>query len=147
MSEKDLVELHNKTIDDVRKSPYYSEIFKLAEELKNMADSRRQNINGRTASTELVFEAKADKIVKQINEKLKSLDDTYASETAKIRNFKRDFSPSKWVLSDLSERKSVSAALGLNRSTGRVDKGWNRPSPVPKSAKGYTFERKKPWEK
>ena len=147
MSEKELVELHNKTVDDIRKNPYYSEIFKLAEELKKLADNRKANLGQATSATELVFEAKADKIVEQINTKLKGIDDAYASETAKIRNFKRDFSPSKWVLSDLSEHKSVSAALGLNRSTGRVDKGWSRPSPVPKNAKGYTFERKKPWAK
>ena len=147
MSEKELVELHNKTVDEIRKSPYYSEIFKLAEELKKLADNRKANLGQATNATELVFEAKADKIIEQINTKLKSIDDAYATETSTIKNFKKDFLPSKWVLSDLSERKSVSAALGLNRSTGRVDKGWSRPSTAPKNATGYTFKRKPSWEK
>ena len=147
MSEKELVELHNKTVDDIRKNPYYSEIFKLAEELKKLADNRKANLGQATSATEMVFEAKADRIVEQINTKLKGIDDAYAMETSKIKNFKKDFSPSKWVLSDLSEHKTTSAALGLNRSTGRVSKGWSRPSTAPKNATGYTFRRKKAWEK
>lgn len=147
MTEKELVELHNKTIDDIRNSATYSEIFKLAEQLKSMSDSRRMNLEQQTTATEMVFEAKADKIIEQINDKLKGLDSSFAKETSIIKNFDKGFSPSKWVLSDLSEKKSSSAALGLNRATGRVSKGWNRPSTVPSNAKGYTFKRKEPWEK
>lgn len=145
MSEKELVELHNKTIDDIRNSATYSEIFKLAEQLKGMRDNRRKN--EATAATEMVFEAKADKIIEQINDKLKGLDASFAKETSMIKNLDKGFLPSKWVLSDLSEKKSSSAALGLNRATGRVDKGWIPNKTVPKDSKGYTFKRKAPWEK
>ena len=144
MSEKELVELHNKTVDDIRKTATYSEIFKLAEELKKIQDDRKANLGQGNLATEMVIEAKSEKIINQINEKLKEIDDTFAKETSKIKYFKKDFSPSKWVVSDLSEHKSVSAALGLNRSTGRVDKGWSSSDrgSVSKKAKGYTFVKK-----
>lgn len=126
MTEKELAALHNKTVDDIRNSENYKEIFKIAEELKRMLDESRESIKGVTAAT--VFEAKTDKMIKRINELLKGIDTKFAKETSIIKNFKKDFSPRDWVLSDLSEKTSLYSAIKVDRVDGKIVKGWKRPS-------------------
>ena len=135
VNDKDVIELRNKTYEDIRKTGAYSDIFSYARQLKKLSDERRQNFGQANYATEAVFDKKVDKLIFNINEKLKVLDNTFEKETKKINMSDANFSPSKFMLSELSSYKDSSSALAFNNSTGRVERAENTKTRKPDSKK------------
>lgn len=121
---EDPVAFYNETLNEIRKTHLYNDIFELTKQLTEMANNRKENLGQTNAATNLVFEQKTDNIIKQINTALKSLDDTFAKETRIIQKNNSSFSPSVFMLSELTSYPKTSAGIAINRSTGRVAKAW-----------------------
>lgn len=124
-------------LQEIIASGEYQDIKQLVEEFEKLASERKKSWNQESTAATMVFEEKANKLIKDINSKLTAIDSKFAEKTKLVRqSADKSYSPSRDLI-DGAFLTSSSGALNIDKKTGRVSKGWKTSSTVPKNSTGY----------
>lgn len=129
--------LKSEIVKEAIKTDEYKNLLTSLEAFEKLSASRNKTWNQGSAAATMVFEEKANKLIREINSNLTALDGKFAKNTKLIKQTMvgKTYSPSKDILDFLS---ASSKGLKID-DKGRVSKGWKSAPTVSNGKTGWKF--------